>query len=88
MTRKEAENHAPTTFEYVTPKNNETITFNNQNQLEIKTTTPTDQDNDKLTKKIRVTGAGLDTLIITPAEITTAYINYKKFKPETEYKIS
>jgi hypothetical protein len=80
-------NHAPSSFEFIKPTMDEIITFD-KGKLAIETTVPTDVDNDSLTKKIRVQGTGLDTLIITPADLNSVYLDSTKLKSNTEYTLN
>ena len=54
----------------------------------IETTVPTDIDNDVITKKIHVTGTGLDTLIQIDAAVRICSLETAKLKPNTQYRIN
>jgi hypothetical protein len=79
-------NTPPTEFIYITPKMDEEVKFVN-GKLAIETTTPTDIDNDVLTKKFRITGANLDTLIRVDANVRTIYLDSARLQSKTTYQV-
>jgi hypothetical protein len=80
-------NNPPSGFQYVSPTMDQEVSLES-GRLTIETTIPADPDNDALTKKIHVTGTGLDTLITIDATVRICYLEATKLKSNTEFRIN
>jgi hypothetical protein len=80
----ETKNNPPDAFQFVRPKMDELIQFKN-GKLEIETTIPTDPDNDILTKRIRITGADIDTLIEITGSLPVLYLEARFLRSNSHY---
>jgi hypothetical protein len=82
---KAAINNPPSTFTILTPLNNQTVAYVN-GKLEISSSPATDIDLDPLTKKYRVLGPNLDTLIYRDNN-TKIDLDSARFTLDSEYQI-
>lgn len=77
----------PSGFQYLSPTMDQEVSLDKGDIL-IETTIPTDVDNDLVTKKIHLTGTGLDTLIQIDATVRICSVETAKLKPNTQYRIN
>jgi hypothetical protein len=79
-------NNQPSTFEFVSPKHNEIIQYVN-GKLLIETTVPTDNDDDSLTKYVRLEGPNIDTTYVLDALTTNIYVDSSRLQSNTIYRL-
>jgi len=75
-------------FEIVSPSAGQIITYDTNKEIDIVTSPSglTDEDNDNLTKNIRIQGPGLDTLITQPNNVRV-FLKESRLQPNSTYTI-